>query len=455
MIQPSSKRALLRNSLIIATLVLSSGVYAANEKSTAIVPLDTVVAVVNDQVITASQLSQQEDLIKKQLAGSNTRLPSEAQFRRQVLQHMIDTTLQMQIAKSAGITVSDEDLDKTISQIAAQNNLTLAQMPAKLAQQGMNYQQYRNEIRNEMTIAQVEQRAIGSSIVITPQEVNDMLGAVKKNDLTGNTQSVMGAYHLKDILISLPDTPTPDQIDQAKKQAVAVVAKLRAGADFSQTAVGLSQDQNALQGGDLGWRKLAELPDPFIAYVKTMQPGDIAGPIRTPNGFHIIKLIEAQGLNPLSEKHVITEAQVRVILLKNNPLLTDQQMQDQAKSVKEDILAGQDFAKAVEINSQDAASINHGGNLGWVQPGMLPEGLDQSIAQLKLKQISDPVKTSQGWYIVQVLARRQVQQNKQDFINTQVREMIYKRKFNEAVQNWVQRLRSQSFVKVMGEEGNA
>lgn len=454
MIQLYINRSLIRNSLIIATLLLSSSVYAANTKSSAIEPLDTVVAVVNDQVITSTQLNQQEDLIKKQLAGSHTPFPPESQLRHQVLQHMIDVSLQLQIAKAAGINITDDDLDKTISQIATQNNLTIAQMPAKLAQQGISYDQYRSEIRDEMTISQVEQQAIGSTIVITPQEVNDMVGTVKMNDLTGNTQSAMAAYHLKDILISLPDIPTPDQVDQAQKQAVALVAKLRAGADFSQAAVGLSQGQNALQGGDLGWRRLAELPDPFIPYVKTMQQGDIAGPIRTPNGFHIIKLVEAQGINPLLQKHVITQAQVSMIFLKNNPLLTEQQMQEEAKSIKQDIMAGQDFAKAAEINSQDASSASRGGNLGWVVPGMLPAGLDEALPQLKLNQVSDPIKTAQGWYILKVTDRRQIVQNKQDFINTQIREMIYKRKFNEAVQNWVQRLRSQSYIKVMGDEGN-
>ncbi len=222
MIQLYINRSLIRNSLIIATLLLSSSVYAANTKSSAIEPLDTVVAVVNDQVITSTQLNQQEDLIKKQLAGSHTPFPPESQLRHQVLQHMIDVSLQLQIAKAAGINITDDDLDKTISQIATQNNLTIAQMPAKLAQQGISYDQYRSEIRDEMTISQVEQQAIGSTIVITPQEVNDMVGTVKMNDLTGNTQSAMAAYHLKDILISLPDIPTPDQVDQAQYRLVAL-----------------------------------------------------------------------------------------------------------------------------------------------------------------------------------------------------------------------------------------
>lgn len=454
MTQPFFKHTFVRHTLIISALLLGSSAYA-NAKASGVEPLDTVVAVVNDQVITASQLNVQEELTKKQLVAMHTPLPPESELRHQVLQHMIEISLQTQIAKTQGINITDDQLDKTISQIAAQNNITFAQLPKKLAEQGVNYDQYRSQIREEMTVSQIEQQAVGGSINITPQEVNDMLRMVKANDLSGDTQSAMAAYHLKDILIALPDTPTPDQIDQAQKQAVTLVTKLRGGADFSQAAAGVSQGQNALQGGDLGWRKLAELPDPFIAYVKTMQPGDIAGPIRTPNGFHIIKLIEAQGVNPLAQKHMISQAQVRLIFLKTNPLLTDQQMQEQVQSIRQDIIAGQNFAKTAEINSQDAGSANNGGSVGWVQPGALPSNVDQVLAQLKVNQLSDPIKTTTGWYIVEVTGRRQIEQSKQDFINDQVREMIYKRKFNEAVQNWVQRLRSQSYIKVIGDNASA
>ncbi len=450
MIQPFVKHAVVRRILIISALLISANSFAASATSGGVQSLDAVMAVVNDQVITSSQFNQQLDLIKKQLAVSHTPFPPEAQLRHQVLQHMIDVSLQKQIAKSSGVNISDDALNQTISQIAAQNNLTVAQLTQKLAQQGISLNDYRSQIKDEMTIAQIDQQAVGGTININQQEVNDMLRTVKVNDLAGDTQSAMAAYHLKDILISLPDSPTPDQIDQAQKQAISLIAKLRAGADFSQAAVAVSQDQNALQGGDLGWRKLAELPDPFIAYVKTMQIGDIAGPIRTPNGFHIIKLVEAQGINPGDQKHMITQSQLRLILLKKNPLLTDQQMQEEAASIREDILAGEDFAKQAELNSQDAASASHGGNLGWVQPGMLPASLEQNIAQLKINQVSEPIKTDQGWYILQVTARRQIEQNKQDFINSQVRALIYKRKYNEAVENWVQRLRSESYIKIMG-----
>lgn len=446
---PLVKRSSVLRILIVSALLISTHSFAVSSASSNVQPLDSVVAVVNDQVITSTQFNQQMDLIKKQLAASHTPLPSDAQLRHQLLQHMIDVSLQKQIGKTAGITISDDTLNQTIGQIAAENNITVAQLSQKLAEQGINYNDYRAQIRDEMLISQIDQQAVGGTITISPQEVNDMLRTVKMNDLTGDTQSAMAAYHLKDIVIELPDSPTTVQIEQAQKQAIALVAKLRGGADFSQIAVGVSQDQNALQGGDLGWRKLAELPDPFIPYVKTLQVGDIAGPIRTANGFHIIKLVEAQGINPIGQKHMITQSQVRLILLKKNPLLTDQQMQEEVTSIREDILAGEDFAKQAELNSQDA-SASRGGSLGWVQPGMLPAGLEQSIAQLKINQVSQPVKTDQGWYLLQVTARRQMEQSKQDFINTQVRELIYKRKFNEAVQNWVQRLRSESYIKIMG-----
>jgi peptidyl-prolyl cis-trans isomerase SurA len=204
----------------------------------------------------------------------------------------------------------------------------------------------------------------------------------------------------------------------------------------------------------LGWRKLAEMPDPFIAYVKTMQPGDLAGPIRTPNGFHIIKLIEIRGLgNTSAPQHsqTITQAHVRQILIKTNPLLTDDQLKDRATNVRDDIIAGEDFAKAAEIDSQDPNTATHGGDLGWVAPGDLPAELDAVVPQLKLNQISQPIKSAQGWYLIEVIGRRQQTLSNKDYLTAEIRQMIYKRKFNEAIQNWVSQLRGQSYIKIVGE----
>lgn len=436
-------------SMTASTLFIANANAATNS---AIQPLNGVVAIVNDRVITSNQLDDQERIIKAQLSASKTPLPAEKVLRHQVLEHMIDQELQLQIAKNAGINIDDDTVDKTIAHIAQENNITVDQMKAQLSSGGMSYDLYRKMIHDQIVIQQLQQEEAGSSVVITPQEVNDMMRSVKLNDANGNANAAMTEYHIKDILITLPDTPTPDQIDQAKQHAVDLIKSLKQGQNFSQVAVAESQSQEALQGGDLGWRKLAELPDPFIPYVKSMQPGDVAGPIRTANGFHIIKLVEMQGpTQNMSGPHIITQSHVRTIFVKNNPLLTDDQMKESLSNIKDEILSGQDFAKVAQINSQ-GLSANNGGDMGWTAPGQLPEEVDATVAQLKLNQISDPIKTKDGWYLVQVIGQRKQTQTNQEYLADQVRNLIYKQKVSEAAQNWLQKWRAQSYVKIIGED---
>ena len=247
-------------------------------------PLDQIAATVNQNVITESELQDAITNIKNQLHRSNMAVPSEDALRRQVLDQLINRKLQLDVAEQNGVKISDEELDKGIALIASNNHITVNDLYSKLASDGVTRAEYRKEIKEEMIIQKVQQQAIGNSITVSPQEVDDfMRSAVWQS-------SNRSEYHLLDILIAVPDSPTAQQVLDAKKRAELLVQKLHAGLPFEQAAIAESGDNKALEGGDLGWRKLPEIPAAFAEPLAQMKTGDIMGPLQTPNGFHIVKI---------------------------------------------------------------------------------------------------------------------------------------------------------------------
>lgn len=264
---------------ICATLLLSNAI--ANTP----VPLDKIVAVVNDGIITQSELDARVNLVTSNLAKNDTPLPPKEILDEQVLDQMINQNLQLQLADKTGIHVSEEDVNTTISKIAEHNNMTVEAMFNDMSKNGEDYALFRQEIREEMILHQLQQREVASKIMVTPQEVSDYLRSInaKKENRT--------QYHLENILIALPEAPTPEQNNEAKALANQLLTEVNNGANFRGLAVEHSNGQQALKGGDLGWRKLAELPDVFANAITGLNEGDVAGPIRTANGYHLIKLV--------------------------------------------------------------------------------------------------------------------------------------------------------------------
>lgn len=423
----------------ITTLFLSLFFLLVTLPSRGDVPIDQIKAIVNNVVITQSQFNNTLRLYQEQAQQGGGAMPSENELRDKALQHLVDEQLQLQLAQKSGIKVSDSDVDQAINQVAKQNNLSVTDLQSKVTQQGMSYDQYRQQIRNQIIISQLQQQVVAPKVSVSLQETADALTTLTKQPKQDAT------YHLLDMYVPLPDITTPDQISAAKKQADVLVAKLRAGADFQQTVESSTGSAAPLQGGDLGWHKLMEMPDPFIAIVKSMRVGDIGGPIQTPNGIHIIKLIEMRGGNPIPQQ--LTETHARHILIKPTPLENDAQVKDRLARIRIQILNGTDFAAAAATNSQDPGSKTKGGDLGWVQPGMLDPTFEAQMDQLKPNQISEPFKTQFGWHIVQVLGRRTTQDIKA-YSQQQAQQVVYQRKFQEAVQNWLRTLRSEAYIKV-------
>lgn len=282
---------------IICSAIICSPIHAAASEQS----LDRIVAIVNDAPITQTELNESIDTAKKQIAASNTAQPSNEVLHKQVLQQIIDRKLQIQLAEQAGIHIKDEDIDKAITHIAQQNNMTMAQLSEQLVKQGLTMEAYRKEISEEIMIQQVQQHEIGAKITITPQEISDFTRS-KAWQAFNNKE-----YHLEDLVVSLPDTPSTQEVSDAKKRADAILDKIHHGSSFQAVAMAESSGNKALQGGDLGWRKLPEIPSAFSSEVIRMQANDIAGPIQTSNGFHILRLAEVRSTganNAISNKQI-------------------------------------------------------------------------------------------------------------------------------------------------------
>ncbi|WP_133131160.1 peptidylprolyl isomerase [Legionella yabuuchiae] len=405
-------------------------------------PLDKVVAIVNDNVITASELNAHSDLLRQQIQAKSMKLPPENILRKQVLQHLIDVDLQLQLAKNNNLTVDDNELNDAIAKIAGSNHLTLTQLREELTKQGMSWKEYRDNIQKEILITRVQQKAIGQEIAISSQQVEDYLRTAKK------TQKTQQTYHIQNIVIPLPEEPTTEQLKHAKQKALEVLKKVKSGEDFNQMAIAESSGEYALEGGDLGERHLAELPELFAKQVTNMEVGEVSGPIRAGNGYQLIKLVAIGGSQ---QKHTVTKTHVRHILVKPASSMTADEAKKQITNIYQQLKSGKDFAVMAKQYSLDATSAINGGDLGWVTADELVPQFAKAMDALPLKTISKPVKSPFGWHLIEVLERKTVDDSAA-FERQQVRQYLQQRKFTEAVQNWLQHMRTDAYVKILDKE---
>jgi len=418
--------------LLLATLGTLTSVQAATP---AIQPIDRVVAVVDDDVITLNELNQQLEGIHKQLARSNTPPPPEALLRKQVLDHMIMERIQLSLAKRIGIHVDDENLNEVISNIAAQNHKSLDELRANLQHDGIKFEDFREEIRKEVILARLLASQVSNRVVVTPQEVKTWLESRAAQDQ--NTE-----YHLAQILISVPESASPEQVQAARTRADGILSKLRGGADFRQMAVAYSGDQQALEGGDLGWRSTAQLPSFLADKVIDMKPGELSDVIRSTNGFYILKLIEKRG----EERHVVRQVHARHILIKTDAVTSDAEAMARLERLRQRILAGEDFATLARANSDDKASASQGGDLGWSNPGTFVPEFENALSHLAVGATSDVFRTQYGWHIVQLLGYRD-HDSTDEMRTAQAQEALRRRKIDEEQQNWLRRLRDEAYVE--------
>ena len=399
--------------------------------------IDRIVAVVNDGVILESELNTFLAGIKAQLRSrGGVNLPPEDVLRRQALERLIMQKLQLQTAEETGIRVDDETLNQAVQSIAQRNNMGLDQFRRALEADGYSFAQFRENIREEILIGRLQQRNVDDRIQVSDQEIDNLLANQDSQAGDGET------YRLRHILVAVPEAASPEQIQAARNKAEQVLAQLRAGADFRQTAIAVSDGQQALEGGDLGWFPENELPGLFADVVPNLEPGQVTELLRSPSGFHIVRLEETKG----AEKHTVRQTHARHILLRTNELVSDDDAQGRLQQLRSRIIGGDDFADLAKAHSDDAISAREGGDLGWMNPGDTDPRFEQAMNELAVGEVSEPVESSFGWHLIQVLERRE-QDDTQEFQRTQAREQIRARKRQETLELWLRRLRDEAYVE--------
>ena len=400
--------------------------------------LDRVAAVVNDGVVLSSELDEQVAEITERISGQGMEMPPAAVLRQQVLDRLVLQEIQMQRAQRAGIRINDEALNSALADVAQRNGIPLADLPKVLASQGVDYNAYRESVRREMTTQVLRQRDVLQRINVSPREIEQFIAKDK------NRPSEANEYNLSHILIAVPQDPSTQQLEEAARRAEDVSRRARAGEDFAQLAIANSNSQTALEGGALGWRRGPEIPTVLADLVVQLKAGETSEPLRTPSGYHIVRLNELRGE---AAQGLVEQTQARHILLKPTEIQDDATVEQRLRAVRERILKGEDFAGLAKTLSEDPGSATEGGNLGWTTPGTFVPEFDKALAALQQDEISQPFRSQFGWHIVQLLGRRQFD-NTEEMRRQRAFMQLRESKAEEEIELWLRRLRDEAYVDV-------
>jgi peptidyl-prolyl cis-trans isomerase SurA len=408
--------------------------------------VDRIVAVVEDDVILESELDRKVAAIKRSLAQNNTPLPPGDILARQVLERLIIEKIQLHMAEKSGIRVDDETLRQAVLQIAQRNNMNPEELRNSLHREGIEYRDFVEQIRGEIAVQRLRAGQVNSQIKVSDREVQHWLDTQGKSGPSQATE-----YNLGHILIATPQAASPTDVQKARERAEGLLSELKKGLDFKQAALRSSDADQALTGGELGFRKLSQIPTLFAEVVPRMKESDVEGPIRSPSGFHIIKLLGVKGT---AADH-ITKTHVRHILLRPNEVLSDEDAKKKLEALRERIQAGDDFATLARGHSDDKASAIKGGDLGLVPPGALVSEFEETMNRLQPNELSEPVQTQFGWHLIQVL-ERQESNDTDELLKKQARDEIFKRKVEEETELWLRRIRDEAYVEIrMSEPGSS
>lgn len=398
--------------------------------------LDRIAAIVNDGLVLKSELDVQISSVQKRLQEQKVELPSQSVLQQQVLDRLVLQEIQLQRAKHVGLTITDEQLNGALQEIAARNKIPFDQLPTALQAQGVDYKQYRESMRKELTLSTLRQRDVIAHINVSPHELEQYIA--RQQNAASNDE-----FNVSHILLSLPAAATPQQLDEISHKAQEVASRAVKGEDFGQLAIANSNSQTALDGGQLGWRKGTQLPQFILDLVGKMKPGEVSEPVRTPSGYHIVKLNERRsGEAPV----IINQIHVRHILMKPNELDDDETVRQKLAKLRDRIEKGENFAGIASTASEDPGSAPDGGDLGWSGPGTFVPEFDKAIADLKVNEISEPFKTRYGWHIVQMLGTR-TYDSTDDVKRQKAFAAIRESKADEETELWLRRLRDDAFIE--------
>jgi peptidyl-prolyl cis-trans isomerase SurA len=401
-----------------------------------VIPLDRIVAVVNNDVITYGELNDQLNVVQRNLQKQGTALPPLEALQKQLLERMINDLVQVQEAKETGVRVDDATLDKTLQRIADENNVSMTNFRELLEKDGIQWQKFREDIRNQVVMSRLREREVEGNIAVTEAEVDTQLA------LESRDQNTDQEYRLAHILVLVPEQATTAQIEVRRKRALQALSELRKGAEFAQISAQFSDAPDALQGGNLGWRQANRMPAIFLEAMNTLKPGETSDILRSPNGFHIVKLLDKRGKNAAPS---IQQSKARHILIRNKEGLTEDEARTRLQRLRERIVGGADFAELAKVHSDDPSS-SKGGDLGWISPGDTVPEFERVMNQLKDNELSQPFQSPFGWHILQVQERRN-EGLSEDRKRAAARNAIRGRKADEAYTDWLRQTRDRAFVE--------
>jgi peptidyl-prolyl cis-trans isomerase SurA len=429
---------------LLFILMMAAAVLASHNASAEAVVFDRVIVIVNDDVILHSELERRLEAVRAQIRKQGMELPDDKVLREQVLERMILDSIQLQMAERIGIRVSDTELNATIANIASKNGMTLEQFKKKLESEGESFALFREDLRHEIMISRLRQAKVGRRVYISDQEVDDMVRLMEEQG-ANNVQ-----YRLGHILVAIPETATPDTVKAAREKAANIVRQLKEGADFAKLAIAYSDAQDALQGGDMGWKTINELPTLFAPVAQQLEPGQVADPIRSGSGLHILKLLDKKGGE---NKTMVRQVKARHILIKPSAILSDEQAKMKLEEIRSQILAGAKFEDLAKEYSEDLGSASQGGDLGWASPDIFTPKFKEMVESLPVGEISKPFRSQFGWHIVQVEGWREADQT-EEAKRDRARRILFQRKFEEEVSNWLRQIRAEAYVKMLDQQSS-
>lgn len=429
-----SQQSWIYGALLFTSMLLGSHNVFAQSNT---VELDRVVAIVDEDVVLESELNQRKAAIMERLRGQYQQLPPDDVINKQILEQLILERVQLSLAKRYEVKVNEADIDNAIQNILQKNNLTLAQLEQDLVRQGLTMNGLRKQMHDELMINNLQGGIVNNRIKITPQDIDNFLAS------SDGKYSTSPDFHIGHILIAVSSSADAETIAEAEKQANDIYKKLQSGADFAQMAISYSNDQAALQGGDIGWRKLAQLPELFGNQMINLEVGQVTKPFRSGAGFHILKNIEQRG----GGAKYVEQTHARHILIKTSEIMDDNQARQKLAALKARIEKGEDFAVLARKHSEDTGSMLNGGDLGWSTPGSFVPEFEKAMEATQIKGITQPFKSQFGWHILQVLERRQEDMGEK-LKRNQAANVLRSRRFEEELRLWMSQIREEAYVEI-------